>query len=51
MAKKTNTQATAECPEDHTPNEITKKALQNAKDRKGIKKADSVADLFKKLGE
>ena len=40
-----------ECPEDHTPNETTKKALANAKARKGLKKADSVEDLFKKLGE
>ncbi len=40
-----------ECPEDHTPNEVTKKALTNVENQKGLKKADSVEDLFKKLGE
>ena len=40
-----------ECPEDHTPNEMTKKALENIEARKGLKKAESVEDLFKKLGE
>ena len=40
-----------ECPADHTPNEITKKALENVKARKGLKKATTVEELFKKLGQ
>ncbi len=40
-----------ECAEDHTPNETTKKALENVKTRKGLKKTDTVEELFKKLGE
>ncbi len=40
-----------ECPEDHTPNEITKKALEKVEARKGLKKTDSVEELFKKLSE
>lgn len=40
-----------ECAESHDPNEVTKKALENVKKRKGLKKASSVADLFKKLGK
>lgn len=40
-----------ECPESHTPNEITKKAIKDAEAKKGLKKALSVEDLFKKLGE
>lgn len=39
-----------ECPEDHTPNEVTKKALENVKIRKGLQKVDTVEELFKKLG-
>ncbi len=39
-----------ECSEDHTPNEVTKRALENVKIRKGLKKADTVEELFKKLG-
>ncbi len=40
-----------ECPENHTPNETTKKALENAKTRKDIKNAKTVEELFKKLGQ
>lgn len=40
-----------ECSEDHTPNEITKNALDKVKAKKGLKKANSVEELFKKLGE
>lgn len=40
-----------ECMEDHTPNAVTKKALDNVKVKKGLKKASSAEDLFKKLGE
>jgi predicted DNA-binding protein len=40
-----------ECPEDHTPNDITKKALENVKTGKGLKKAATVEELFKKLGQ
>ena len=40
-----------ECPENHIPNETTLKALENAKNRKGLKKASSVEELFKKLDD
>jgi hypothetical protein len=40
-----------ECPESHEPNEITRKALESVQDRKGLKKATTVEDLFKKLGQ
>ena len=40
-----------ECPEDHTPNEITKKTLEKVEERKGLKKVDTVEELFKKLAE
>ena len=40
-----------ECPFDHTPNERTQKAVENVKKRKGLKKADSVEELFNKLGQ
>ncbi|MDP3889247.1 MAG: hypothetical protein Q8Q25_01735 [bacterium] len=39
-----------ECSEDHTPNETTKKALEKLKTKKGLKKAATVEELFKKLG-
>ena len=40
-----------ECLESHIPNEATKKVLEKVAARKGLKKADSVEELFKKLGE
>jgi hypothetical protein len=40
-----------ECTQSHVPNEVTKKAIENARARKGLHKAASVADLFKKLNE
>lgn len=40
-----------ECSEDHFPNEETKKTLEKVKARKGLKKANTVEELFKKLGE
>ena len=40
-----------ECSKDHTPNETTKKALENVKKRKGLKEAKTVEELFKKLEE
>ena len=40
-----------ECSEDHVPNETTKKTLEKVKTRKGLKKADTVEELFKKLGQ
>jgi len=40
-----------ECPEDHTPNAVTKKALENVKAKKNLHKADSVEELFKKLDQ
>ena len=38
-----------ECTASHEPNETTKQSLENAKKGKGLKKATSVEDLFKKL--
>ena len=40
-----------ECLEDHTPNTITTKILDNVQKKKGFKKAYSVEELFKKLSE
>ena len=40
-----------ECPERHEPNAITKKAIDQVKNRRGLKKAATVEDLFKKLSE
>ena len=40
-----------ECSLDHTPNEMTKKAIVNAKTRKGLHKATNIEELFKKLSE
>lgn len=40
-----------ECAQSHAPNEITKKAIENARAKKGLKKAASVEELFKKLGQ
>lgn len=40
-----------ECKKSHEPNEETRQSLDNIKKRKGLKKASSVADLFKKLRE
>ncbi len=40
-----------ECSESHIPNEVTGKALEDVKNRKGLKNAESVEDLFKKLGK
>ena len=40
-----------ECKLDHTPNAATKKAIEDARARKGLHKAESVEDLFKKLRE
>jgi len=37
------------CSENHTPNEITSKALENVENRKGLEKVDTVEELFKKL--
>ncbi|HEV2601560.1 MAG TPA: hypothetical protein VGT41_04625 [Candidatus Babeliales bacterium] len=39
----------SECPESHIPNEITKQALDDLKTKKGLKKAVTVEELFKKL--
>jgi hypothetical protein len=40
-----------ECPLDHTPNVTTIKALEQACAKKGLKRVDSVEDLFKQLSE
>lgn len=40
-----------ECTEGHTPNKVTKKALEDVKARKGLQTADTVEELFKKLGD
>ena len=53
---KSNTRVTVdildqECSEDHTLNETTKKTLAKVKTRQGLKKADTVEELFKKLAQ
>jgi hypothetical protein len=40
-----------ECSLDHTPNAVTQKAIENIRARKGLHRAESVEDLFKKLRE
>ena len=40
-----------ECSENHDPNETTRKTLENIKNKKGLKKATTVEELFKKLGQ
>ena len=40
-----------ECPQDHTPNEITKKALEHTKTRNGLEKAETIDYLFEKLDQ
>jgi antitoxin component of RelBE/YafQ-DinJ toxin-antitoxin module len=37
------------CQLDHTPNATTKKAIEDARKRKGTKSVDSVEELFKEL--
>ena len=41
----------AQCPEDHTPNDITKKSLEATKTRKNLPTEDSVEELFRKLDQ
>ncbi len=38
-----------EYPKSHEPNEIIKKAFEDVKAKKGLKKAKTVEELFKKL--
>jgi len=38
-----------QCSENHIPNEITKKAIESVKANRGLKKAVTVEELFKKL--
>jgi len=38
-----------ECTESHEPNETTRQVIKNINARKGLKKAASVDELFKKL--
>ena len=40
-----------ECPENHEPNAATRKALENVRTRKGLKRASTVEELIKKLGQ
>lgn len=40
-----------ECSYDHTPNEKVLKSLEDVKTRKGLTKASTVEELFKKLRE
>jgi hypothetical protein len=40
-----------ECKRDHTPNAVTKKAIEDARTRKGAKSFDSVEELFKELNK
>lgn len=38
-----------ECSRDHTPNEVTKKAIESSKNKRGAKRANTVAELFDQL--
>lgn len=38
-----------ECPESHIPNETTQQALESVKTKRGLKRAITVEELFKKL--
>ena len=40
-----------ECPLNHEPNEVTRKTLEKAESRKGLKKATTAEELFKELSE
>jgi len=40
-----------ECSHEHTPNEVTQKALENVHASKGLQKAYTVEELIKKLNE
>ena len=40
-----------ECKLDHTPNAITKQAIEDARARKNTKEFDSVEELFKELNK
>ncbi len=40
-----------ECSHNHTPNDVTKKALESTKLKKGLKKAGTVEELFEKLAK
>lgn len=59
MARKTKTQVTTiplehyqkECPKSHTPNEITKKTVENIENKRGLKRTQTVEELFKKLNQ
>ena len=59
MANKTNTSVAIErdlenypeCPESHEPNRTTRRALEDARNRKGLTKAATVEELFKKLDQ
>lgn len=39
------------CSEDHTPNEVTKKALADVEKKKGLEKFNTIEELFEKLGK
>lgn len=38
-----------ECPESHELNKVTKKALEDVKNKKGLEEAVSIDELFNKL--
>jgi len=40
-----------ECTKDHTPNATTKKAIEQSKSKRGVKKASSIEELFEKLSK
>jgi hypothetical protein len=40
-----------EQPDGNIPNEVTRKTIEQVKNKKGLKKASSVEELFKKLSE
>lgn len=41
--------APKECPLNHEPNEVTQRAIDNARKRRGLSEAATIEELFKKL--
>lgn len=46
---KTNASVAEECPKSHIPNEATRKAIENIKNKKGLKRVNTVTELFEQL--
>lgn len=51
MRKKYMHKRFSKCTENHEPNETTKKALEIAQAQKGLNRATTIEELFKKLDQ